>query len=483
MSPKFISVLFILTITLIFLFTSPTYAANTTYYVSSSGGGDSNNGLSEGAPFATIARVNALNLEPGDQVLFKCGDIWRAESLVITESGAGGNPIIFGSYPTSCANKPIIAGTQPVSGWAVHAANIYVADLGTGANAGKFLNGLNQLFQNSTRLPMGRWPNINANSDGGYSTIDGHSGNNLTDNELPVLNWSGARAHIKGMRWYILNRGVTSSSGPTLTLNAFPDCWSNACQGWGYFLNNHLSTLDQEGEWYYDEATNRVYLYTAAGSPSNIEGSVIINGADVGFHGGIIIGQHLQAAVHYVTIDNLVVRGWFDNGITTPRNLETEDNSNVIVRNVEVSDVDKAGIFFATWIWNAGANSGWRGGRNILVENSVISGANHTGINSYTTNSIFRDNTVRNIGLIENLGKDGMGCTIDQGGGFCTRDGVGLRFPVDNPGFSGFGNTVLNTIAWRKLLTAVLRSLGPTIRYSKTSLWRRAMPKGIMGLF
>ena len=317
-----------------------------------------------------------------------------------------------------------------------------MADLGAGGNAGKFPNGLNQLFQNNVRLPMGRWPNINANSDGGYSTIDGHSGNNLTDNELPAINWSGARAHIKGMRWYILNRSVTGSSGTTLTLNAFPDCWGNACQGWGYFLNNHLSTLDQEGEWYYDEAANRVYLYTAAGLPGNIEGSVIMSGADVGFHGGIIIGQHLQAAVHYVTIDNLVVRGWFDNGITTPRNLETEDNSNVIIRNVEVSDVDKAGIFFATWVWNAGPNSGWRGGRNILVENSLISGANHTGINSYTTNSTYRDNTLRNIGLIENLGKNGMGCTIDQGGGFCTRDGVGIRFPVDNPSFSGFGNLV-----------------------------------------
>ena len=118
MSSKFIAVFFCLPLTFIFYLTPPTYGANTTYYVSSSEGNDNNNnGLSEGAPFATIARVNALNLEPGDQVLFKCGDIWRAESLVITESGATGNPITFGSYPASCANKPIIAGAQPISGW------------------------------------------------------------------------------------------------------------------------------------------------------------------------------------------------------------------------------------------------------------------------------------------------------------------------------------------------------------------------------
>lgn len=435
------SSLFIIGIIYFFIATSVS-AAGTVYYVSSSEGHDTNNnGLSAASPFATIAKVNSLNLQPGDSVLFKCGDSWRAESLVITESGTAGNPITFGSYPANCPNKPLLSGAQPISGWAVHAANIYVADLAAGANAGKFPAGINQLFQNSTRLPMGRWPNLNANNNGGYSTIDAHAGNNITDNALPAGNWTGAQAHIKGMRWYILNRAVTNTSGKTLTLGVFPDCWSGSCQDWGYFINNHLGTLDQNGEWYYDQASNRVYLYTTGGTPTNIEGSVVIDGADVGFHGGIIIGQHLYNAIHYVTIDNLAVSRWFDNGITTPRNLETEDNSHLIIRKVDVHNVDKAGIFFMTWIWNAGANSGWRGGRNLLVENSLIDGANHTGINTYAVNSTYRDNVLRNIGLIENVGKDGLGCAANQGGGFCTRDGVGIRVPIDKPAFTGFGNT------------------------------------------
>ena len=66
---------------------SPARAAGTTYYVSSSGGLDSNNGLSESTPFKTIGKVNSLSLQPGDRALFKCGDTWQAEQLVLSESG------------------------------------------------------------------------------------------------------------------------------------------------------------------------------------------------------------------------------------------------------------------------------------------------------------------------------------------------------------------------------------------------------------
>jgi hypothetical protein len=441
MSRKLVYPIFLLAV--LFLHGTPVSqsAGGTTYYVSSSTGNDANNGTSQATPFASINHVNGLNLQPGDSVLFKCGDTWRTQSLVITRSGTAGSPITFSSYPAGCANKPVISGAQPVSGWSLYSGNIYMADLSAGANAGLFQDGVNQLFEGGARLPFGRWPNINS-GNGGYSTIDSHSGSDITDNQLPAGDWSGAHAHIKGMRWYILNRSVVSDSGSTLTLNTFPGCWNNNCAQWGYFLSNHLNTLDQNGEWYYDEATNRLYLYRSGGSPSNIFGSVVISGADEGFHGGVILGRHLMEEINYVIIDNLEVSRWFDNGITTPRNLETIDNSNITIRNMVVRDIDNAAIFFATWVWNAGPNSGWRGGRNILVEDSLIERANHTAVNSYTTNSTFRNNTIRDIALIQNLGRDGMGCSLTDGGGFCTRDGMAMRFPVDQAALSGFGNTI-----------------------------------------
>lgn len=69
----------------------------------------------------------------------------------------------------------------------------------------------------------------------------------------------------------------------------------------------------------------------------------MIDGADEGFHSGIILGQHLYNEIHDVVFDNLEVSRWFDNGITTPRNLETTDNSHLTIRNVIVRDVDNAG--------------------------------------------------------------------------------------------------------------------------------------------
>ena len=72
--------------------------------------------------------------------------------------------------------------------------------------------------------------------------------------------------HIKGIRWYMLNREVVATSAATLTLGSSVDCWGG-CTGWGYFLNSHLATLDLEGEWFWDEATNRVFVFTLPGHP------------------------------------------------------------------------------------------------------------------------------------------------------------------------------------------------------------------------
>jgi parallel beta-helix repeat protein len=423
-------------------------AADTTYYVSSSEGDDGNDGLTQLAPFETISKVNTLDLEPGDQVLFKCGDTWYAEQLIVDDSGVTGNPITFGSYPEDCANKPILSGAQPIYGWSSTVTpNIYVADLDDGANAGNFAYGINQLFRGTERLPMGRWPNLDQ-PDGGYSTIDGQpSGNRITDNELPSGDWTGAVVHIRGMRWYILNRRVASDSGSTLTLDASAGCWGN-CAGWGYFLNNHLSTLDQEGEWYFDAETDLVYLYTTGGAPADeeIEGSVILE-EDNRSWGGIMLGVDLNdPGVSYVVVENLDVRRWFRHGIATPTNHAHYENHHVTLRNNAISDVDSIGINLAAWVWGAqdGRPDGWRGGYNITVDGNTIYTANRMGINTYGRNSTFSNNVIRDVGLIENLGRAGLGCSFTDGEGQCTEDGDGFRIKIDEPADSGCYNTVTN---------------------------------------
>ena len=418
-------------------------SANTTYYVSFSSGSDSNDGQMPSAAFKTIGKVNSLALGAGDRVLFKCGDTWRAEMLRVTTSGADGNPITFSSYPTTdCADKPILSGAQPITAWTVYSGNIYVADLASPANAANFplatTSGINQLFRNGQRLGIGRWPNIDA-TDGGYSTIDAQpSDTQITDNQLPNENWTGATAHIKGMRWYILNRDVIGDIGNTLVVSSTLDCWGGNCTGWGFWLDSHIKTLDRDGEWYYNAAANKVYLYSTGGSPNNalIEGSVVLKGESA-YLGGVILGEHLWRHVAHIVIENFEISRWFDNGITTPVNLEKDENSDIVIRNNVIRDVDSVGINLATWVWNVAAY-GWRGGHDIQIMGNVIDTANAMGINSYARQSLFQDNVIRNVALIQNLGKAGMGCATDAGGGLCTEDGDGIRIKVDSDGtYSG----------------------------------------------
>lgn len=105
-----------------------------TYYVDATGGNDSNDGLTEGTAWKTIAKVNGSSFAAGDQVLFKRGEVWR-ESLVVPSSGASGSPITFDAY--GAGEAPTITGAfdLPASAWTLDSGNIWKATVtATGMN-------------------------------------------------------------------------------------------------------------------------------------------------------------------------------------------------------------------------------------------------------------------------------------------------------------------------------------------------------------
>jgi uncharacterized repeat protein (TIGR01451 family) len=292
---------------------------------------------------------------------------------------------------------------------------------------------------------MGRWPNLD-NGDGGYTTVSAQpAGNHLTSSTaLPAGNWVGGTIHLKVIRWSMVNRNITAVSGSTLTLNEAVSClYTSNCTGWGFFINNSLSTLDREGEWYYNKGTRQLYLYTTTNpSSSTIEGSVVLKTDDRNW-GAINLGDDYDLQVHDVVIDNFDIRGWFRSGIVSPTNLHPDENSYLTIRNNTIKDVDDSGINLWTWVWGASDGlDGWRGGNNILIQNNLIDGANSFGIHTPSRVTTIEGNTIRNIGLIANLNEAGMGCGKDGWEGSCTEDGAGLRIYVDNPVRSGYGFTV-----------------------------------------
>jgi len=100
-----------------------------TYYVDATGGNDNNNGLSPTTAWQTIAKVNASSFDPGDQILFKRGEIWRAQ-LIVRSSGNSGNPITFGTYGSGV--NPAISAANDISGdtWTAKGGNVWRKNIG-----------------------------------------------------------------------------------------------------------------------------------------------------------------------------------------------------------------------------------------------------------------------------------------------------------------------------------------------------------------
>lgn len=88
----------ILTITVFILWFSLVEIKATEYYVSPSGN-DSNSGTSAQAAWRTIDRINTMDLNPGDNVLFEAGNDYPGNLLLTAEdAGTPTQPVVIGSY-------------------------------------------------------------------------------------------------------------------------------------------------------------------------------------------------------------------------------------------------------------------------------------------------------------------------------------------------------------------------------------------------
>lgn len=97
-------------------------AAN--FYVDAANGNDFQNGRSPARAWRTIAKVNASRFFPGDSILFKRGNVWRAR-LVVPSSGIPHRPITFAAY--GHGENPIINGAHVLTDWISEGKNIWRA--------------------------------------------------------------------------------------------------------------------------------------------------------------------------------------------------------------------------------------------------------------------------------------------------------------------------------------------------------------------
>lgn len=233
------------------------------YYVSPSG-----NDLASGGPdqpFKTIQHAAEL-AGPGDTCLISAG-IYR-ETLKPTHSGSSAAPIVF----QACSNDTVcLTGTDIVDGWKKYAGSIYQTSMNWS------LGKNNQLFFDGIPLPEARWPN---DQDGDPMTpdgadIQGGDVDHILCSELPT-DWDSD--DLKGAiiwaipqsawsSWTTPLTGIDSKTGKIYFKNFSGNWWKEAkhnpkSKEGAFYLTGALKLLDAPGEWFYDESSRMLYLWT-----------------------------------------------------------------------------------------------------------------------------------------------------------------------------------------------------------------------------
>ena len=351
---------------------SPLYAA--TYYVSSTQG-DDNRSLVDAknlaTPWKTLAKVNAImgSLQAGDQVLFKRGDVFSG-TLTVTVSGSVGNPIVFGAYGDGAL--PELSGFVQLSNWQQKGNGVWETTVPAG------LSYINTVIMNGAAKAVGRYPNASAVNQG-YLYYQSYNGNSsITDSKLSTQNWTGGQVVIRKTRWIIDRNPISSQSGNTINYSS--QSGYGAAQGYGYFIQNHPSTLDTLGEWYYQPDGQKLGVFTGGTNPGNYQ-----------IKAGVVETLVQLSNQNNVTFDSLNFTG------ATASALSVNASQSIRLSNCRVLFSGKNAIEV-------------NNSNGLTVENTIIS---HTGNNALSlnncTNAVLRNNQIKNTGTFAGMGEGGDG--------------------------------------------------------------------------
>jgi len=209
------------------------------------------------APNDTITTL--MNARPSKKraaILFERGSV-RKTTISLTQDS-----ISFGTYGNGY--NPSFTAFTTITGWTNEGGGIYSKVLSVDSSP-------EIVTKNGVQCAMGRTPNANryvpAYAD--YYHIDSHTGTtSITDSECSaaITDWDNAEIVIRTgnhMNWF--RSTISNHTGTTLTFTNTDNL--SITDGYGYFIQNDLRTLDQLGEYYY--GGGKFYMYFGAANPDD----------------------------------------------------------------------------------------------------------------------------------------------------------------------------------------------------------------------
>ncbi len=383
----------------------PAWAA--TYYVDYASGNDANSGLSAAqawkhAPGDTNASGTArgTSLSAGDTVLFKGGVHYRS-TVRVNWDGAAGNPITLKGDGWG-SEKAVIDGANPLTGsWTQCASqsaaagnpnwqNIYYIDAPSGHEL------FNTIYEDDSFLWFAQSPNVSDpfyyDHIGDYYSIPlGDSSIQLTRTSMKDPRvftqsdpnyWVGAYISAWVRPNIVEMRRITSYNPSTNTV-FFDDIGGDPYndRDGRYSVLNHVGLIDQPGEYCWDEASNRLYVWPRSGNPANSDWSagarmmgIYQNGKDHVVIEGFVIQKHYAGLGAHNEGGAIQILSWKDAAV------------DVVVRNNEIRQHRSLAGAGVINIYN---------GDNVVVENNQITdNQRNIGVLASGNDVIVRNNYV-----------------------------------------------------------------------------------------
>ncbi len=189
------------------------------------------------------------------------------------------------------------------------------------------------------------------------------------------------RLFIRTRRWVLDRNLIKKHSGGKITYTA--NSIYSPSNGYGYFIQNDIKTLNKLGEWYYNRSAKKLSVYFGSNAPSSY-------------------------TVQATTIDNLI---------------NSEKYNYAVFENLSIKGANASGIYikFGSDLHISNCDIMFSGGngvsayfhKNFKIENCIVSNSNNIGIDlGYMGNYA----TVRNNKIVNTSVKAGMGGSGDGKG-------------------------------------------------------------------